>query len=126
MIRKRRSTVYVQPGKDVTLYVPSDTPPEVCAYLNQLKADGVFSQGVIEILTKHIMGSDSQASAPADVEVDPWVDTRSGPPSPLAGSAGFAEGVTAADPDAPHRLRLDQILRQARKNAGKLTGSGEV
>lgn len=53
-MKKRRSMVYVQPGKDVTVYVPADTPPEVIEYLNQLKAEGTFSQGVVEIITQYV------------------------------------------------------------------------
>lgn len=54
-MRKRRSTVYVRPGKDITLYVPAETPPEVIAYLNRLKDEGNFSQGVIDILTEYVL-----------------------------------------------------------------------
>ncbi len=120
-MRKRRSTVYVRPGKDVTLYVPSDTPLEVCAYLNQLKADGVFSQGVMEILTNHILGSESLPREPFDPALDPASD----PGFDLHPNTDLRPDALA-DPDGSHRLGLDQIFQQARRNAGKLSGSSEA
>ncbi|MCL6627664.1 MAG: hypothetical protein K6T68_13900 [Alicyclobacillus shizuokensis] len=53
-MKKRRSTVYVRPGKDITLYVPAETPPEVIDYLNRLKDEGNFSQGVVDIITEYV------------------------------------------------------------------------
>ncbi|WDL95105.1 hypothetical protein [Alicyclobacillus sp. ALC3] len=139
MMRKRRSTVYVRPGKDVTLYVPSDTPPEVCAYLNQLKADGVFSQGVMEILTQHIIGSESPPGEPLDPALDPAPNMRfDSPPNThsrpdvvgglatLGGSAAVGHPDVVGGPDDSHRLGSDQIFQQARRNAGKLSGSSEA
>ncbi|GMA50787.1 hypothetical protein GCM10025857_21440 [Alicyclobacillus contaminans] len=71
-MKKRRSTVYVRPGKDVTLYVPAETPPEVIEYLNRLKDEGNFSQGVIDILTEYIQSKGRTAAATqAAVDIDP-------------------------------------------------------
>lgn len=89
-MKKRRSTVFVQPGKDVTLYVPVDTPPEVIAYLNELKQEGTFSQGIVEILTEY---------------VHTHLQSRPSFQDPVAYSAGVAEthappvreGVPTAD-----------------------------
>lgn len=61
-MRKKRSTVYVRPGKDVTLYIPAETPPAVIDYLNGLKRDGVFSQGVIDIITRYVESMQDDAS----------------------------------------------------------------
>ena len=51
--------MYVSPGKDVTLYVPADTPRVVIDYLNRLKDEGQFSQGVMDILIHHVTGQGS-------------------------------------------------------------------
>ena len=38
----------------MTLYVPVETPPEVVDYMNELKQEGMFSQGIIDILSEYV------------------------------------------------------------------------
>jgi hypothetical protein len=137
-LRKRRSTVFVRPGKDVTLYVPTDTPPEVIDYLNRLKAEGMFSHGVMEIVTNYVLQSKPAASAVdysdslADADMDDGFESRyernwseSGQYEHRARAANEAGRTEqhAGDriPGGQKKWSLDQIFRQARQNSGKLT-----
>ncbi|MDR6552408.1 hypothetical protein [Paenibacillus qinlingensis] len=117
-MKKRRSTVLVCPGKDVTLYIPSDTPPEVITYLNQLKAEGMFSHGIMEILTKHILQERSTTM---------WEIEDA--PNHLRATFEDEEHVPALEDQEPSELpdfnskknfSLEDIFRQASRNAGKL------
>lgn len=148
-MKKRRSTVLVQPGKDVTLYVPSDTPPEVCEYLNNLKAEGMFSQGVMDIIVRYVQQQNSNmisavspgtnemtgdsAPTPALSEVESGYETLV-QQDPFPDDPEFAssnESELQEEPQEPEpeprpegRLNLAQIFQQAQKNAGRLTNSG--
>jgi len=118
--------VIVTPGKDVTLYIPADTPPEVIAYLNGLKADGVFSQGVMDILTRHILRQGGAAgtapAAAAEAEAgDPRDVMRA--EAGAASEAKYGETALPVEPDPDIRLkplRPEEIIRQAARNAGKM------
>lgn len=122
-MKKRRQMVMVAPGKDVTLYIPTDTPPEVIRYLNRLKADGTFSQGIMEILNEHILGQQSASAEkhPSEAAVVPWdvLDYES-----AATIEEVPEPVLPADlvQEAPKPFSPDDIIRQATRNAGKLLG----
>ncbi|MDU0204385.1 MULTISPECIES: hypothetical protein [Paenibacillus] len=136
-MKKRRSTVYVRSGKDVTLYIPSDTPTEVIDYLNQLKMDGYFSQGIIDILTKYVREERLSASATSEIElfpgkemfhdidrvsppveleeIDPKVELDEPPePAPAAGAEGEQK-----------KFSLAQIFQQSRQNSGKLVPTSD-
>ncbi|MCR2807378.1 hypothetical protein [Paenibacillus soyae] len=126
-MKKRRQMVMVAPGKDVTLYIPSDTPPEVIRYLNRLKAEGVFSQGIMDILNEHILGRKAAAAAAEgfDSEAgsapwDAWIDESAAAameeaPEPEPSAPDFA-------PEPPKPFSPEDIIRQATRNAGKLLG----
>jgi len=118
--------VFVQPGRDVTLYVPADTPHEVIDFLNHLKQDGMFSQGVMEILTEYVQQRDASAIAR-----DPIATTE-------ASHASVLTQVTAATAPKPQvnapmpptsqvsttgKLNLSQIYQQAQRNADRLMDS---
>ncbi|MBO7746837.1 hypothetical protein I8J29_21710 [Paenibacillus sp. MWE-103] len=134
MKKKRRSMVPVSPGKDVTLYIPADTPPEVIRYLNRLKAEGVFSQGIMDILIRHIVreealgalsrmdddGDEAEGAREAAAgRFDRDAEEGGFPPEPADEEDGF--GPAAALPAAPAKaFSLDEIFRQAGRNAGKL------
>lgn len=146
-MKKRRSTVYVRSGKDVTLYIPSDTPPEVIDYLNQLKMDGYFSQGIIDILTKYVREERVSASASAsasastsansEVEVFPGkerlhnIDIISPPAEeeeddPMAGLDELPTPTQAAIAEGEQKkFSLAQIFRQSRQNSGKLVPTSD-
>jgi hypothetical protein len=119
-LKKRRSMVMVAPGKDVTLYIPTDTPPEVIRYLNRLKAEGIFSQGIMDILIGHILGQQEAAETSAIEEAAmQWDDL---PNESIEESNEIPETVHRGDvvqvlqkPFSPQ-----DILRQAARNAGKL------
>lgn len=105
-MKKRRSMVYVQPGKDVTVYVPADTPPEVIEYLNQLKAEGTFSQGVVEIITEYVQRHKYEGqSAPST-----WDDSA---PFSQESSLGSSNGVpsVAAGALGPGRTEVASLNR---------------
>ncbi|WP_127580441.1 hypothetical protein [Paenibacillus koleovorans] len=127
-MRKRRETVLVRPGKNVTLYIPADTPPEVIRYLNRLKEEGDFSQGIIELLTEQIRRQPPE-SIPTAMEQQP------DPLSALFATRAEAEFVVPdpveeqiAEPyedDIPTpvlrpSLTPEELFRQAGRNAGKL------
>ncbi len=133
-MRKRRSTVYVRPGKDVTLYVPVETPQAVIDYLNHLKDEGMFSQGVMEILIRHVEQQGHKTMRPAangDELAAPHRLPSFEPLENLEPVAAKAENdvhtdraaVTISTPSK--KLNLAQIFRQAQRNAGKLTDSRE-
>lgn len=140
-MKKRRSTVYVRSGKDVTLYIPSDTPPEVIDYLNQLKMDGYFSQGIIDILTKYVREEHVSAVASADSEIEVFpgkerlydIDSAS-PPAETEENNSFVE-LELDEPPAPaqaaipegeqKKFSLAQIFRQSQHNSGKLVPTSD-
>ncbi len=142
-MKKRRSTVYVRPGKDVTLYVPAETPPEVIDYLNELKKEGIFSQGVMEIVTKYVQQHRSASAAAHLDEVDeeaamseavssfgPFRDrepAQSPDPAAAARNDEPPEQPEQAPPETVvhKRFSLAQIFRQAQHNSGKLIDSRE-
>ncbi|MBD0382198.1 hypothetical protein [Paenibacillus sedimenti] len=123
-MKKRRSTVLVSPGKDVTLYIPTDTRPEVIDYMNQLKADGMFSHGIMDILTRYILQDraitalserDAMANDSGSYLDETAVD--------LTGSfedQGDHESIVEPAAISQNNFSLDQIFRQAGRNAGKL------
>jgi hypothetical protein len=123
-LKKRRSTVLVSPGKDVTLYIPSDTPPQVINYMNRLKADGVFSQGIMDILTRHILREQPIVTPVKEdgLNVDSgW--TYEDPvfiPEPIEEAPEDRKYKIDAASNAQKSFSLDQIFRQAERNAGKL------
>ncbi|MBP1963864.1 hypothetical protein [Paenibacillus aceris] len=139
-MKKRRSTVYVRSGKDVTLYIPSDTPPEVIDYLNQLKIDGYFSQGIIDILTKYVREERLSATPANKVfpgkETTPDFEIISPPADPAESSEiGRFEELELDEPSKPvqaviadgeqKKFSLAQIFRQSRQNAGKLAPTSD-
>lgn len=128
-MRKRRSTVFVKPGKDVTLYIPTETPAEVIAYMNRLKADGMFSQGIMDIVIKHVL-QEQQSVTPSVIEDslsqniespvdDPVLPDESIQARPLAEQERLPL-MTGPVPDGQKSFSLAQIFRQAGRNAGKL------
>ncbi|MDQ0061672.1 hypothetical protein [Paenibacillus harenae] len=124
-MKKRRQVVMVAPGKDVTLYIPTDTPPEVIRYLNRLKAEGNFSQGIMEILTGHILEQPaSTAMSPIEEASTQWDDLRYESSSQ---SSEVPEPVIPVDTaqDVQKPFSPQDILRQAARNAGKLLRDGQ-
>ncbi|SEC29101.1 hypothetical protein [Paenibacillus sp. GP183] len=133
-MKKRRSTVFVCPGKDVTLYIPSETPPEVIDYMNQLKADGMFSQGIMDIVTRYILQEQQSLSIPAsgDSQIEgmgPSINDTYEVHSNSNIEPIIAEPVEEQEHhvfrDGPgsneqKNFSLEQIFRQAGRNAGKL------
>ncbi|TVY10743.1 hypothetical protein [Paenibacillus cremeus] len=130
-MKKRRSTVLVSPGKDVTLYIPTDTPPEVIEYMNRLKAEGIFSQGIMDILIQHIVSDSSYAVAPVKEEAlhdvigaVAWADDEDS--ISLSDDAMESQddqdwmAETEESESRPKSFSLDEIFRQAGRNAGKL------
>ncbi|WP_274654793.1 hypothetical protein [Paenibacillus humicola] len=97
-MRKRRSTVFVRPGRDLTLYVPSDTPPEVIDYMNRLKAEGLFSQGMMELIVKGVM---QELQAPRRREEDAGSGLPGMYPSVEAGTGITAAADRYEHPDDP-------------------------
>ncbi|WP_067930345.1 hypothetical protein [Alicyclobacillus kakegawensis] len=97
-MKKRRSTVYVRPGKDITLYIPAETPPEVIDYLNRLKDEGNFSQGVVDILTEYVTAhlGRQQLNAGAPSPEAPQAQVHS---SAAAASAVAADGAASPGSD---------------------------
>ncbi|BFT76102.1 hypothetical protein [Paenibacillus sp. P36] len=136
-MKKRRSTVYVRSGKDVTLYIPSDTPTEVIDYLNQLKMDGYFSQGIIDILTKYVREERLSASATSEIELFPGkemfhdIDIVSPPremeeDEPRAELDEPPEPAQAAGAEGEQKkFSLAQIFQQSRQNSGKLVPTSD-
>jgi hypothetical protein len=144
-LKKRRSTVYVRSGKDVTLYIPSDTPPEVIEYLNQLKMEGIFSQGIMDILTRYIREEQPVTRPVMEVfpgknigsdidEVSSLAENFSEPELvadiELAQKAGADDHFTQQAMENPStndqkRFSLSQIFRQARQNSGKLVHTSD-
>ncbi len=129
-MRKPRSTVYVRPGKDITLYVPSDTPKEVCDYLNSLKEQGIFSQCVIEIITNYVKGNPELSASHAGGEpevVNPLFSNLDDfDPVHNDSEELFDEALAAQDEALPQqeirqtvkrRLSLSEIFNQAKKNS---------
>jgi hypothetical protein len=112
--------VTVVPGKDVTVYIPADTPPEVITYLNRLKAEGNFSQGIMEILISHIVQHRREA------EVSAFDDRNSSLDGIQSESYVGNDGSPGADypsksaPDRQSALSPEDIIRLATRNAGKL------
>lgn len=136
-MKKRRSTVYVRSGKDVTLYIPSDTPPEVIDYLNQLKMEGYFSQGIIDILTKYVR--EERLSARPAIEEFPGKETIPDfEISSLPAESSGIDRIVELELDEPSehapaaiaegeqkKFSLAQIFRQSRQNAGKLVPTSD-
>ena len=135
-MRKRRRTVYVSPGKDVTLYVPADTPRAVIDYLNRLKDEGQFSQGVMDILIHHVTGQTTTEFHQTEV---PFEEDLLKLPKTALPSVSFTS--SRSDSDAlpvdelepsytdpstkpPFHLKMADIFRQAQKNTGKLADAG--
>lgn len=120
-MKKRRSTVLVSPGKDVTLYIPTETPPEVIAYMNQLKAEGMFSHGIMEILTRHILQEQSMATlvnedALNQVIGSSFMDEADFNTAPMEDQESMDTPVS----NSQKNFSLEDIFRQAGRNAGKL------
>ncbi|WP_409343584.1 hypothetical protein [Paenibacillus sp. MBLB4367] len=137
-MKKRRSTVYVRPGKDVTLYIPSDTPPEVIEYLNRLKRDGMFSHGIMEIVSGYVLSKQTAAAAaeffmeeelsPSDESFGPYVPDERDDAAYAAEQEEPADSRQAAKPvlsEEPKSFSLTQIFRQAKQNSGKLYHTSE-
>ncbi|KRF10703.1 hypothetical protein [Paenibacillus sp. Soil787] len=137
-MKKRRSTVYVRSGKDVTLYIPSDTPPEVIDYLNQLKMEGIFSQGIMDILTRYVR--EEQSNKRPVVELFPGKEMISGMDEAVSLAENNSD-MESAEPNEPAHEAIDdfnqrkkeipgandqkkfslaQIFKQSRHNSGKL------
>ncbi|QSO50810.1 hypothetical protein JZ785_18200 [Alicyclobacillus curvatus] len=121
-MRKRRSTVYVSPGKDVTLYVPADTPSEVIDYLNRLKDEGQFSQGVMDILIRSIT---AQAANSPVAQHNPAVERDETAASQFEAVEADHTDSDEAEPEPVQQkpsfhLRMADIFRQAQKNTSKL------
>lgn len=119
-MKKRRQVVMVAPGKDVTLYIPTDTPPEVISYLNHLKAEGIFSQGIMEILTGHILGQqEAAATSPIEEATAQGDDLRY---ESIVDSNEVPEQLIPVDTvqDVQKPFSPQDILKQAARNAGKL------
>jgi hypothetical protein len=140
-LRKPRSRVYVRPGKDVTLYVPSDTPQEVCDYLNLLKEQGMFSSGVIEIITDYVQNNPNLITSGGNGSYHEAVGSMHPGSNPLHNDA--EESVTGlfdnektspfyevassppvdvtppleVQPAVKRRLSLSEIFSQAKKNS---------
>jgi hypothetical protein len=115
----------VSPGKDVTLYIPSDTPPQVINYMNRLKAEGIFSQGIMDILTKYVL-QDRLTEAPIE-ETAPSRDIESWNDDGLSFITTSEELQSKHDSKGDDLLSSNQknfspedIFRQAERNAGKL------
>ena len=120
----------VSPGKDVTLYIPTETPPEVIAYMNRLKAEGMFSHGIMEILTRHILQEQPNMTlvnedAPNHV-IGAFVDEAILFTTPMEDQESMDTPVS----NSQKNFSLEDIFRQAGRNAGKLmydiTGWGEL
>lgn len=126
--------VYVRPGKDVTLYVPSDTPQEVCDYLNTLKEQGMFSSGVIEIITNYVQSHPELALSNLSKSVQESAGTESArvhslhtdvlpPVAPFSGndedisSEVEVENAHGIQEPGKRRLSLTEIFSQAKKNS---------
>lgn len=110
----------VTPGKDVTLYIPADTPPEVIAYLNRLKAEGYFSQGIMEILSEYILRQSASAELAASEEASmQWDDQQD---ESIAEESELPEPIIAAisEQNVQKPFSPEDIIRQATRNAGKL------
>jgi hypothetical protein len=123
-LKRRRSTVYVQPGKDVTLYVPVETPPEVIDYLNHLKAEGVFSQGVIEMITQYVQQRSD--IVPAQSSVATGYDSLDSDVAPAESDSEGRRDQPLQDSTlvtGSQKLNLSQIFEQAQRNAEKLIDS---
>jgi hypothetical protein len=131
-LKKRRSTVFVCPGKDVTLYIPSETPPEVIDYMNRLKADGMFSQGIMDIVTKYILKEQQSLAIPAmgdslieglGSSIDDTNEVLSNIEPIIAEPLEEQEHHVfraGSGSNEQKNFSLDQIFRQAGRNAGKL------
>ncbi|WP_261303331.1 hypothetical protein [Paenibacillus andongensis] len=137
-MKKRRSTVYVRSGKDVTLYIPSDTPPEVIDYLNQLKMEGIFSQGIMDILTRYVREEQSNKRPVAELFPGKEMISDVDRAASLAENDSHMESAEPIEPahDAyddfnqpkkeipgamdQKKFSLAQIFRQSRHNSGKL------
>jgi hypothetical protein len=131
-LKKRRSTVFVCPGKDVTLYIPSETPPEVIEYMNRLKADGMFSQGIMDIVTRYILQEQQSLSIPASgdsqiegmgLSINDTYEVLSNIEPIIAEPVEEQEHPVFRDGPGSNEQKnfsLDQLFRQAGRNAGKL------
>jgi hypothetical protein len=143
-LKKRRSTVYVRSGKDVTLYIPSDTPPEVIDYLNQLKMEGIFSQGIMDILTRYVR--EEQSNKRPVVELFPGKEMDSDMDNAVSLADSYSDMESAEPIEPAHeanddfnqpkkeipgandqkKFSLAQIFRQSRHNSGKLVQPSDL
>ncbi|NQX61715.1 hypothetical protein [Paenibacillus qinlingensis] len=119
-MKKRRSTVLVSPGKDVTLYIPTETPPEVIAYMNQLKAEGMFSHGIMEILTTHILREQSLATLVGEENPNHAIESFVEDDHFFTAPIEHQESVDIPVSNRQKNFSLEDIFRQAGRNAGKL------
>lgn len=119
-MKKRRSTVLVSPGKDVTLYIPTDTPPEVIAYMNQLKTEGMFSQGIMDILIKHILQERSLATFDSEDELHHAITSFKDEEQPFTAPMEDQTPSDVSVANSQKSFSLEDIFRQASRNAGKL------
>lgn len=113
------------------MYIASDTPPEVCQFLSQLKQRGDFSYEILQIIAKHVRVAEKPHEATA---VDAQAQASSVSPTPDRMKQPVSEAVdtnegsllqnepeeTAPEPDvavAAPVPKMDpiQMLRQQRK-----------
>lgn len=118
----------VVPGKDVTLYVPTDTPPAVVRFMNRLKDEGRFSEGIMEIVTGHVLHAHS-ASVETSFEVagvareEEAFDASDRVVFELRFEEPAAsEEAVGSEPGVPREYSPDDLFRLASRNAGKLLG----
>jgi hypothetical protein len=88
--------------------------------MNQLKAEGMFSHGIMEILTKHILREQSLATLVG--EEDPHHDIQSFVEDDIIFTAPIEhqESVDTPVSNRQKNFSLEDIFRQAGRNAGKL------
>lgn len=112
----------VRPGKDVTLYVPTDTPPEVIRYMNRLKAEGRFSEGIMDIVTSHVRRErPNEAFAAAEAD-GPYKEHESfgALEEHWTGSIGDSADSDESAAESRRVYSPDDLFRLAGRNAGKL------
>lgn len=61
------------------MYIASDTPPEVCQFLSQLKQRGDFSYEILQIIAKHVRAAEKPSETTA---VDAQAQASSVSPTP--------------------------------------------
>ncbi len=120
------------------MYIPSDTPPEVIDYLNQLKMEGIFSQGIMDILTRYVR--EEQSNKPPVAELFPGKERVSDRDEAVSLAENYSDMESAEPIEPAHeanddfnqlmkeipsasdqkKFSLAQIFRQSRHNSGKL------